>query len=114
MPATAGEMADRIRPQGGPDYTRDQGPNLQEAEANIHIGAFYLAYLLERMEDISPALLAYNGGMNRVRRWRAADTRTADGGLPLDLFLETVEYPETREYARKVLAAQAVYRELYW
>jgi soluble lytic murein transglycosylase len=111
MPATAHEMAARIRRQGGPDYTA--ALELRDPAANIHIGAVYLAYLVDRMEDTLPALLAYNGGMSRVRRWRAADSRASGGALPMDLFLETVEFPETREYGRKVLAAAAVYRELY-
>ena len=55
------------------------------------------------------ALLAYNGGMGRVPRWRAAQ---AD--LPEDLFPETVELRETREYGRKVLSAAAVYGYLYY
>jgi soluble lytic murein transglycosylase len=117
MPATAQEMADRIRRQGGPDYAQKEqegGPNLRDPETNIHIGAVYLDYLSNRMEDTVLALLAYNGGMNRVRRWRTADSRATPGGLPTDLFLETTEYPETREYGRRVLAAAAAYRELYY
>ena len=120
MPATAREMAARIRRRGGPDYMNDSAEsgdsplNLSDPAANIHIGAVYLAYLREQMKDPLLALLAYNGGMNRVRRWRAADSRARPGGLPVDLFLETIEYPETREYGRKVLAATAVYRELYY
>jgi soluble lytic murein transglycosylase len=121
MPATAAEMAGRIRRRGGPDYSDE--PDLRDPGVNIHIGAVYLAYLVDRMESVPLALLAYNGGMNRVRRWRTADNRRgadnqrgADsraGALPADLFLETVEYPETREYGRKVLAAAAVYEALY-
>jgi soluble lytic murein transglycosylase len=55
------------------------------------------------------ALLAYNGGQGRVRRWRGAE---AVAGLPVDLFLETVEFAETRNYGRFVTGAAAVYREL--
>jgi soluble lytic murein transglycosylase len=118
MSATAEEMAGRIRRQGGPDYVQEpeesgDGLDLRNPSVNIHIGAAYLAYLIERLEDTLLALLAYNGGMNRIRRWRAADSRLKPG-LPVDLFLETIEYPETREYGRKVLAAAAVYRELYY
>ena len=121
MPATAEEAAARIRRQGGPDYTRsridendreDHAIDLLDPAANIHIGASYLAFLNGRMGDPLLALLAYNGGMNRVRRWRDAVTRSA-GRLPTDLFMETVEYAETRDYGRKVLAAAAVYRELW-
>jgi soluble lytic murein transglycosylase len=108
MPATAEEMAGRIKRQGGPDYTR-KDDILTEADANIHIGAVYLKYLLDRLKSPVLALLAYNGGMNRIRRWRAAEQ-----DLPEDLFLETIEFAETREYGRRVLAAEAVYKYLYY
>ena len=122
MPETAVEAADRIRRGGGPDYRAaanegtvvDSGLDLRNPAANIHIGASYLAFLNERMGDPLLALLAYNGGMNRVRRWREAANRGTSVSLPPDLFLETVEYPETRNYGRSVTAAAAVYRELYY
>ena len=123
LPATAEEMAGRIRRQGGRDYTGlsgnengGQGNNtgLKEAvlfypEVNIHIGAYYLSYLADRMGSPLMALLAYNGGMNRVRRWRNTNTRLSE-----DLFLESLEFRETREYGKKVLGAQAVYKALYY
>jgi soluble lytic murein transglycosylase len=55
------------------------------------------------------ALLAYNGGMGRVRRWREGAPE-----LPADLLVETVEFAETREYVRKVAGAAAVYGFLYY
>ena len=116
MPATAEEMAVRIRRQDGPDYIRnneDSAIDLRDPAVNIHIGAVYLAYLNERMEDPLLALLAYNGGMNRVRRWRRAANRFP-AVLPTDLFLETVEYPETRNYGRSVMGAAAMYKILYF
>jgi soluble lytic murein transglycosylase len=110
IPATAREMAARIRRQGGPDYlgSEDSTPDLHDPAVNIHIGATYLAYLEERMEDPLLALIAYNGGMNRIRRWNRASS------LPSDIFLETVEYAETRNYGRSVMGAAAMYRELYY
>jgi soluble lytic murein transglycosylase len=77
--------------------------------ANIHMGAAYLAYLEDRMGDPLLALLAYNGGMNRVRRWR----NSMPVKFPPDIFLETVEYAETMDYGRAVMGAAAMYRELY-
>ncbi|AEF84504.1 lytic transglycosylase, catalytic [Treponema primitia ZAS-2] len=109
MPATALDMAGRIRRQGGTDYLEEGKINLEDPKTNIHLGAVYLAYLEDRMESPMFALLAYNGGMGRVRNWR----RSAPA-LPGDLFLETIEYPETREYGRKVLAAAAAYGYLYY
>jgi soluble lytic murein transglycosylase len=109
MPATALDMAGRIRRRGGPDYTGEGEIALWEPEVNIHLGAVYLRYLMDRTESPLSALLAYNGGIGRIRRWRAAEDR-----LPEDLFLETIEYAETREYGRKVLAAAAAYGYLYY
>jgi len=117
MPATAREMAARIHRRGGPDYlpdSEDSALELRDPALNIHIGAVYLAYLRERMEDPLLALLAYNGGMNRVRRWhRATAPFPGSSAWPPDLFLETVEYAETRNYGRSVLGAAAMYTELY-
>jgi soluble lytic murein transglycosylase len=109
MPATAADMAGRIRARGGPDYAENSPPDLTNPEINVHIGAVYLSYLVDRLESPFLALLAYNGGMTRVRRWRSGEP-----DLPGDLFLETIEYPETREYGRKVLAAALVYGYLYY
>jgi soluble lytic murein transglycosylase len=108
MPETAQEMAGRIRRAGGPDYTAEDGIDLRDPDLNIHIGSYYINYLMTRFDDILLSLLSYNGGMNRVRRWRAAST------MPADLFLETVAYSETRDYGRRVMAAAAVYHELYY
>jgi soluble lytic murein transglycosylase len=107
MPATAEETAGRIRREGGPDYTAAEngGLDLTDPGVNIHIGAYYLSYLMGRFEDTLLSFMAYNGGMNRIRRWRTTNT------LPPDLFLETIAFAETRGYGRKVMAAAAVYRE---
>ncbi|WP_232616716.1 flagellar assembly lytic transglycosylase [Treponema primitia] len=109
MSATAKDMAGRISRQGGPDYAEDGEIHLEDPAANIHLGAVYLRYLMDRTESPMLALLAYNGGIGRIRRWRNAEPK-----LPGDLFLETIEYNETREYARKVLAAAAAYGYLYY
>jgi len=109
MPDTAQEMAERIRRAGGPDYAAgEDGLDLKDPEQNIHIGSHYLNYLNTRFEDILLSLLSYNGGMNRIRRLRSAST------MPVDLFMETISITETRNYGRKVMAAAAVYEDLYY
>ena len=111
MKPTAEEMATRIARQGGPDYR--EALDLTDPEINIHIGSYYLRYLIGQMGSPMLALLSYNGGMGRMRRWLAADRRQ-DGGLPDDLFPETIEYNETREYGRRLVASAAVYGYLYY
>ena len=111
MTATAEDMAGRMFRQGLGDY-RSPDVDFRDPEINIHVGAFYLRYLYDLMENPMLALLAYNGGLGRVRRWTAEDRNR--GALPLDLFLETIEFPETRDYGRLVLGAAAVYGYLYY
>ncbi|AEF82960.1 transglycosylase SLT domain protein [Leadbettera azotonutricia ZAS-9] len=112
MEPTAMDMAGRIARRGGPDYRAEGTIDLKDPEANVHIGTFYLNYLIDQMGSPMMALLAYNGGMGRLRRWRAGDRQT--GNLPEDAFLESIEYTETREYGRRVLGAAAVYGFLYY
>jgi soluble lytic murein transglycosylase len=112
MEPTALDMAGRIARRDEPDYRIEGTVELKNPEANVHIGAFYLNYLIDQMGSPMMALLAYNGGMGRLRRWRAADRETRN--LPEDLFLESIEYAETREYGRRTLGAAAVYGFLYY
>jgi soluble lytic murein transglycosylase len=107
MPATDADMANRIKRRGGPDYTENL--DLEDPEINTAIGAYYLNYLQGLLDHPLLTILAYNGGFSRIRRWRRDQP-----ALPGDLFLETVEYPETREYGRRVISAAALYGYLYY
>jgi soluble lytic murein transglycosylase len=109
MTATALDMAGRLARRGGPRYIKDGEIDLMDPETNIHLGAVYLRYLMNNLKSPMAAILAYNGGMGRVRRWRAAES-----GLPDDLFSESIEISETRDYGRKVFGAAAVYGYLYY
>jgi len=109
MPSTAREQAKRIRDGGGPDFL---GPNdtvdSTDPDTNLYIGTFYLSHHNNNFGDMYLALMAYNGGHNRVRRWYAATD------LPMDLFLETVSIYETRDYGKRVTAIGRIYDELYY
>jgi soluble lytic murein transglycosylase len=109
MSDTALEVANRIRKEGGPNYISDHTLDLRNPAINVHIGASYLRYLMDRLESPLQALLAYNGGMNRVKRWR-----TAEPLFPEDLFMETIGITETRAYGKRVLAAAAAYGYVYF
>lgn len=101
MKPTAGDIARKLK--------MDEF-DLTDPGTNITFGAYYLSELASRLDGrILPALFAYNAGISRVRGWQKTS-----GDLPLDLFLETLPYGETREYGRKVLAASAVYGYLYY
>ncbi|MEA1910806.1 MAG: lytic transglycosylase domain-containing protein, partial [Spirochaetota bacterium] len=99
MPATAGDVAGRLRIT---DY------NLKDAGINLMFGGWYLGHLIKRTDILSDALFAYNGGLTRVRRWRSEYSN-----LPDDLFLEAIPFKETSHYGRKLLVSSVIYSYLY-
>jgi soluble lytic murein transglycosylase len=110
MPATAEEMANRLRRLGIHDYFGpDNTLNLTDPELNVHIGSYYLNLRRGNLNNDIYALMAYNGGINRVRRWERASSN-----LPPDLVGKTANIFETRDYFKRVLGFAAVYEELYY
>jgi len=81
---------------------------LKRPEVNLKIGARYMAWLWNRLNE-NPALVpsAYNAGEGAVRRWLEADA-----ARPLDVFIEEIPYDETRRYTRRVLQTYGVYQWL--
>jgi soluble lytic murein transglycosylase len=105
MPETARETARLLKQNGGLDYFTDDALDLTVPALNIHLGALYFEQLRNRLDSPVLAVLSYNGGVNRIRRWRAARSALNEA-----LFLESVDYSETRGYGRQVLAAAEIYR----
>ena len=97
--------AKRFAPEVGEKATPR---TLRKPEVNLKIGARYMAWLWDRLNE-NPALVpaAYNAGEGAVRRWREED---AD--RPLDVFIEEIPYDETRRYTRRVLQTFGVYHWL--
>jgi soluble lytic murein transglycosylase len=108
MPQTALDTARTIARKGGPDYVVNDTVDRANPEANLHIGAYFLHHLMDTQTTPLNALLSYNGGPTRVRRWARASN------LPPDLFMESVELKETREYGKKVLACAILYNRFYF
>lgn len=81
---------------------------LKKPEVNLRIGARYMAWLWDRLEE-NPALVpsAYNAGEGAVRRWLEEDSKR-----PLDVFIEEIPYDETRRYTRRVLQTYGIYEWL--
>jgi len=67
---------------------------------NIPFGVWYLGALLRRFNgNMSLSAAAYNGGPHNVAMWLKKN-----GGLPLDEFVESIPFRETRRYVKKVTA----------
>ena len=103
MEFTASDIARRFKI---PDY------DLTEPETNIRFGTYYLSNLISRCDDSSLlGFFSYNAGITRVRRWLQSSLIEfgKKSNMPLDLFLETLPYAETREYGRKLVSATIAY-----
>lgn len=77
-------------------------------ERNIHYGAWYLSALWKRFAHPVLVAAAYNAGPNATSRWVAEK-----GKLPLDLFVETIPFKETRGYVKHVVADLYLYHAFY-
>ena len=75
---------------------------------NLAIGASHFGGLVKLLDNLPKALMAYNAGLSRVRRWEEAY-----GDLPADLFIEAIPFAETRNYVRKILVSAVAYGHLY-
>jgi soluble lytic murein transglycosylase len=102
IPSTADGIAEQLGVEGF-RYT-----DLLRPRVSLRFGAHYLGSQIEGFGGVTAvALAAYNGGpANAGRWWEAA------GGDP-DLFLETIEYPETRAYVELVMENYAKYLYTY-
>ncbi|MGB2473879.1 MAG: transglycosylase SLT domain-containing protein [Litorivicinaceae bacterium] len=74
---------------------------------NIRIGSYYLAKQLNRFGHPALATAAYNAGPHRVKRWMP------DEPIPLDVWVASIPFTETRNYVQRVLTAQVIYEWRY-
>lgn len=103
LPATAYYLAHL---SGGVRFTAS---DLSTPSVNLAYGSYYLRYLLNHYEGNEMlAVAAYNAGLTNVDEW-VAQAR-AQGS---ELTAASIPFPETREYVRRVLAAQRSYRSNY-
>lgn len=99
MPATARHVA---RKQGW----KWQGVNkLNLPETNIRYGTAYLAELSDELKEIPLVTAAYNAGPHRVRKWLPEH-----GALPLDIWIDTIPFDETRKYVHAVSEYMSIFK----
>jgi len=100
MPATGRHVAKSLdRPY--------QSSDLYDVEDNVMLGSAYYRQLLDRFDGNRIfALAAYNAGPHRVDRWR----NKAGHQVPVDIWVESIPYRETRKYVQAVLAYNVVFQ----
>jgi len=96
MPGTAKQLAQK----------KVTAKQLFDATYNIKLGTKYLKQLSDQyMGNHILASASYNAGPHRVKKWVKEAL-----GMPIDMWIETIPYKETREYVKSVLAYQQIYQ----
>lgn len=95
LPSTADWIAEKLKIS---DFKESQ---LHVPETNIRFGCYYLNYLLSKFKSLDVTICAYNAGEGVVKNWI-----NPDGTLDE----EKIDYPETREYLRKVRQGYKCYK----
>ena len=104
MPATGAMLAKNV----GMKNTRQL--NLTDVNLNVRLGTTYMRQLQDRFGGSALlASAAYNAGPSRALSWRAALPRTIDGAA----FAESIPFPETRDYVKRVLTNAVLYNALH-
>lgn len=102
LPGTASQIA----PNLGVRYTSTN--QLFNPDFNIMMGTYYLSSLLKRYQgNYIMALAAYNAGPHRVDRWKRRYPTNDD-----DLFMENLEFEQTRVYVRTCMKYFWLYRAI--
>jgi soluble lytic murein transglycosylase len=84
---------------------------LADPEFSVRYGARYLSILMNKPAikgDLVRMLAGYNAGPGAVAGWQNS-TKTIDDPL---LYIESIPYPETRNYVLQVMAQYWVYQQL--
>lgn len=82
--------------------------NILDPTANISMGCWYLAYLEEEFGNPDTALAAYNAGLGNVNKWLSEAEHSSDS-----VTLDSIPFPETEKYVKKVRLFEKVYMFLY-
>ncbi len=104
MPSTGREVA---RSLGRGDISPQE---LYRMDLNLELGVHYLIQQLHRFGGRPElALAAYNGGPTNVFRWK----KGLEEPLDIDLFVERIDYTQTRSYLKMVLKDYVKYKQIW-
>jgi soluble lytic murein transglycosylase len=81
---------------------------LEEPVTNIEIGTMHLKRLIGIFGgEVRLAVASYNAGEGNVAKWRRAAPRK-----PIDELLESIPFPETRNYVKRVTLLRSSYARM--
>ncbi|WP_227672220.1 lytic transglycosylase domain-containing protein [Psychrobacter urativorans] len=101
MPDTAKYIARNL----GESYSASRA---NSGDTNIRYGTWYMSDILAKL-NYQPVLATagYNAGPNKAKRWQPTY-----GSLVADQYVESIAYPETRNYVKHVMENATIYSSL--
>jgi soluble lytic murein transglycosylase len=101
MPATGAELGAQIHPLFSVK-------RLTDPTTNIEIGTYFLQHLMSLFNN-NPQLVAasFNAGQGNVLKWRRGAPHK-----PMDEFLESIPFSETRNYVKRVTILRSAYSRI--
>ncbi|HEX3580559.1 MAG TPA: lytic transglycosylase domain-containing protein [Thermoanaerobaculia bacterium] len=101
MPATGAELGAQLHPLFSVK-------RLTDPDTNIEIGTFHLQHLMALFSN-NPQLVAasFNAGQGNVLKWRRGAPHK-----PMDEFLESIPFSETRNYVKRVTILRSAYSRI--
>jgi soluble lytic murein transglycosylase-like protein len=101
MPPTAKELAKRLHVPFGQ-------ARLENPEVNVELGTAHLKMLVNMFNgNALLAVASYNAGQGNVLKWKRAAP-----GRPMDEFVESIPFPETRNYVKRVTMLRSSYARM--
>ncbi len=100
----------QLMPPTAKDHSRSLGivfgpARLENPDVNIQLGTFHLRMLVNMFRGNEYlAIASYNAGQGNVLKWRRAAP-----GKPVDEFLESIPFQETRNYVKRVTMLRSAY-----
>lgn len=101
MPDTAKFIARNL----GETYSASRA---NSGDTNIRYGTWYMSYIMGKV-GYQPVLATagYNAGPSKAKRWQPVY-----GQLAADQYVESIAYPETRDYVKHVMENATIYSNL--
>lgn len=101
MPPTAKEHSKRLRIPFAVS-------RLENPKVNVQLGTYHLRMLINLFGgNVYFAVASYNAGQGNVAKWRRAAP-----GKPMDEFLESIPFQETRNYVKRVTLLRSTYARI--
>jgi soluble lytic murein transglycosylase-like protein len=101
MPATAAEHARHL-------HVPFATSRLENPSVNVELGTYHLRMLMDLFGgNVDLAIASYNAGQGNVMKWRRAAPHK-----PMDELLESIPFPETRNYVKRVRMLESAYSRI--